>query len=131
MQTSLERTDWVQLFFNAAGRIGRIEFALGIAVVIAVFALYEWSVTGLAHDLTGWLAHLILLAAGGTVLSKRFHDRGRSGWRSAPVILAFIIVWPGPSGVIDFLVSLLLVWAAVELGLLPGDEGLNRYGPPA
>jgi uncharacterized membrane protein YhaH (DUF805 family) len=46
---------------------------------------------------------------------KRFHDRGKSGWW---VLILFIPV-------IGFF------WAIIDLGILQGDPGDNRFGPPA
>ena len=39
-------------------------------------------------------------------------------------------VWPHPSGFLDFPFVVVLIWAAVELGVLNGEPGVNRYGPP-
>ena len=62
------------------------------------------------------------------VLSKRLHDRGRSGWWAALILLAIVGVWPQPAGFFDFLFVVVLVWAGVELGAMPGEAGTNRYG---
>ena len=63
------------------------------------------------------------------LLSKRLHDRGRSGWWAAPIIVAVIAVWPRTEGLFDFLFPLLLFWAVVELGVMSGEQGTNRFGP--
>jgi uncharacterized membrane protein YhaH (DUF805 family) len=63
------------------------------------------------------------------VLSKRLHDRGRSGWWSALIVFAVVAVWPRPDNFFDFIFALVLVWAGVELGAMPGEAGTNRYGP--
>ena len=125
------RIDWVQLFFSSTGRVGRGSFLLAVAVLLAVFAAYEAAVSGIAHGLTAWAVHGVLLFAAACVLSKRLHDRGRSGWWAALVLLAFAVVWPAPENVVDFLFVLPLVWAAVELGALQGEAGPNRFGRPA
>lgn len=124
------RIDWAHLLFSSAGRLGRRPFLLAIAALLAVFAAYEAAVGGLAHGLTAWAVHGVLLFAAACVLSKRLHDRGRAGWWAALVLLAFAVVWPGPDGLVDFLFVLPLIWAAVELGTLPGEAGANRFGPP-
>jgi len=125
-----KRLDLVQLFFASTGRMGRGVFLFAVAAVFAVFAAYEAAVVGWAHAATGWLVHLVLLAAAASVLSKRLHDRGRSGWWSAPILLAFAVVWPAPRGVMDWLFASVLVWAAVELAAMPGEPRPNRFGPP-
>jgi uncharacterized membrane protein YhaH (DUF805 family) len=64
------------------------------------------------------------------VLSQRLHDRGRSGWWSAPVLLAFALAWPWPLGPLGWLSAAVLAWAAVDLAALPGQTAPNRYGAP-
>ena len=66
---------------------------------------------------------------GACVLSKRLHDRGRSGWWAALVLFALVAVWPTPHGFGAFIFSLILVWAAVELGVMQSEAGANRFGP--
>ncbi|MBE7219215.1 MAG: DUF805 domain-containing protein [Caulobacteraceae bacterium] len=117
-----------QLFLNGAGRIGRGPFWAGAVVLMALLALYEAATPPAAQRWTGWLADLLLLFAACAVLSKRLHDRGRSGWWAALVILAFDNVWPSPRG-LGWLFAPVLLAAAVDLGLLPGQSRFNRYGP--
>jgi uncharacterized membrane protein YhaH (DUF805 family) len=38
-------------------------------------------------------------------------------------------VWPRPYGFFDFLFAIALIWAVVELGLMSGEQGANRFGP--
>jgi len=122
--------DWAQLFFSSTGRLGRTPFLIATAGLLAVFAVYEGAVEGIVHWLTAWAVHGALLFAAACVLSKRLHDRGRAGWWAALVLLAFIVVWPEPDGFIDFLFALPLIWAAIELGVMGGEQGANRFGPP-
>ncbi|MDQ0466355.1 uncharacterized membrane protein YhaH (DUF805 family) [Caulobacter ginsengisoli] len=97
-----------------------------------------------------WLVSLILFALGAMVavfflgaLVRRLHDRDRSGW--------WLLVFFGPhmalaSGLSQipateqqlmtivlivgiFLVAPFLVWGMVEVFLLRGVKGANRYGP--
>ncbi len=56
-------------------------------------------------------------------------DRGRSGWWAALVLLAFAAVWPEPRGSGAVLALPVLVWAVVELAVLSGEQGANRFGP--
>ena len=121
--------DWVELFFSSAGRLARGPFLLAAVVLLVVLTLYQ-AVTGpTLRLLTGWLFYPGLLFSAACVLSKRLHDRGRSGWLAAIVLVAMVAVWPGPTGLFDFLFSLVIVWAIVELGALAGEQGANRYGP--
>lgn len=77
---------------------------------------------------------------------KRFHDRGRSGyWAIVPFVPGVMIMtaliggvmsnapatevvpsilpWIGVSGLVN-------LWLFVDLGLLPGTQGGNKYGDP-
>ena len=121
--------DWIELFFSSAGRLARGPFLLAALVLIVILTIYE-AVTGPTLTLlTGWLFYPAMLFAAACVLSKRLHDRGRTGWLAAVILLAVIAVWPAPAGLFDFLFSLVIVWAIVELGVLSGEQGANRYGP--
>ncbi|MET0294070.1 MAG: DUF805 domain-containing protein [Phenylobacterium sp.] len=119
----------VELFFSAAGRASRAASLLAAAVLLALAALYEAAVGPALHWITGWVAYPALLYSGACVLSTRLHDRGRTGWWAAMVLLAVIAVWPRPESFFDFLFVLVLIWAAVELGLMAGEPGTNRFGP--
>jgi len=120
--------DWAELFFSAAGRISRGPFLIASAVLIAGLALYEAIVGPTLHWLTGWFVYPGLLFCAACILSKRLHDRGRSGWWAALILSAFAAVWPQPVGFFDFLFAVVLIWTAVELGAMAGEQGFNRYG---
>jgi uncharacterized membrane protein YhaH (DUF805 family) len=122
------QVDLAELLLSSTGRLTRGAFLIVIAVLIGVTALYEATPPTL-HMLTGWFVYPGLLFVAACVLSKRLHDRGRSGWWSALILLAVIIVWPQPTGFFDFLFSVVLLWAAIELGAMPGEQGANRFGP--
>jgi uncharacterized membrane protein YhaH (DUF805 family) len=121
--------DWAELFFSATGRTARAPFLIAAAVLIGLAALYEAVVGPTLHWLTGWFVYPALLFCGSCVLSKRLHDRGRSGWWAALILFALVAVWPQPLGFFDFLFSIAIVWAVVELGVMGGEQGFNRYGP--
>ena len=122
------QVDLAELLLSSTGRLARGAFLIVAAVLIGLTALYEATPPTL-HLLTGWFVYPVLLFVAACVLSKRLHDRGRSGWWSALILLAVIIAWPTPTGFFDFLFSLVLVWAAVELGVMRGESGANRFGP--
>lgn len=121
--------EWAALFFSADGRIARMPFLVGAAILIAMAAIYEAIVPNILHWLTGWVVYPALFFGGACVLSKRLHDRGRSGWWAALILFALTAVWPQPTGFFDFLFAIVLVWATVELGVMAGEPGANRYGP--
>lgn len=123
------QTDWGALFLSADGRIARTAFLLGAAILLGVASVYEAVVGVTIHWLTGWFVYPALIYGGACVLSKRLHDRGKSGWWAALILAALVAVWPQPIGFLDFLFGVSLIWAVVELGVLSGEEGANRYGP--
>ena len=123
------RIGWADLLFSASGRLARTPFLIGCAVLIAVAAIYEVWVPALLHWLTGWLVYPALLYMGACVLSKRLHDRGRSGWWAALILFALIAVWPSPHGVGALIFTLILGWGVIELGVMQSEAGANRFGP--
>jgi uncharacterized membrane protein YhaH (DUF805 family) len=124
-----DRSEWAELFLSSNGRLSRTPFLITAAVLIGLAVFYEALANYTLHWLTGWFVYPILLFSGACVLSKRLHDRGRSGWWSLLILIAVIAVWPQPEHFLDFLFSLVLVWAIVELGVMGGEQGANRYGP--
>ncbi|WP_297508664.1 DUF805 domain-containing protein [uncultured Caulobacter sp.] len=124
-----DRSEWAELFLSSNGRLARTPFLIASAVLLGVAVLYEAIAGDTLHWLTGWLVYPALLFSGACVLSKRLHDRGRSGWWSLLILMAVIAVWPRPDHFLDFLFSLVLIWAVVELGVMGGEQGANRYGP--
>ena len=117
-----------ELFFSAQGRAPRLPSLVAAAALLGLAALYEALVGSTLHWISGWAVYPALLYAGTCVLSKRLHDRGRSGWWAALILASVVAVWPHPVGFLDFLFFLVLVWAFVELALMPGEQGANRYG---
>jgi uncharacterized membrane protein YhaH (DUF805 family) len=122
------RIGW-ELFWSASGRLARTPFLVACAVLIAIAAVYEAWVDPTLHWLTGWFAYPALLYSAACVLSKRLHDRGRSGWWAALVLFALVAVWPTPHGFGALVFTLILAWAAIELGVMQGEDGANRFGP--
>jgi uncharacterized membrane protein YhaH (DUF805 family) len=122
--------DLRETFLSAGGRLARTPFLIAAAILISVVALYQ----GVVHDdtaqwLTGGLVYIPALFCGVCIVSKRLHDRGRSGWWAALVLTALVALWPHPDGFFGLLFILVAIWAVVELGVMPGEQGANRYGP--
>jgi uncharacterized membrane protein YhaH (DUF805 family) len=124
-----DRSEWAELFLSSNGRLARTPFLVASGVLIGVAVLYEAIAGYTLHWLTGWLVYPALLFSGACVLSKRLHDRGRSGWWSMLILIAVVAVWPQPEHFLDFMFSLVILWAIVELGVMGGEQGANRYGP--
>jgi len=124
------RETFAARFLTAEGRLGRRGFLVSGLVLLATAVVYDAVSAGPLQWITGWLAWPLLVWIGACLLARRLHDRGRNGWIAAVILAALVAVWPQPSGFLDFPFVIVLVWAAVELGVLTGEPGVNRYGPP-
>jgi uncharacterized membrane protein YhaH (DUF805 family) len=122
------QVDWGEIFFSAVGRAPRMPSWIATVILVVFAALYE-TIPSLLHWLSGWFVYPVLIYCGACVLSKRLHDRGRSGWWSALVLFATVAVWPQPNSFFDFFFTLVIIWAVIDLGVMPGEAGTNRYGP--
>jgi uncharacterized membrane protein YhaH (DUF805 family) len=129
------------LFLSYAGRIGRGAYWLGHAGLIVLQWLAIWVLLqlshstidqlsilqdGQTHELPPQVAQDLMMHIGVPVLivialflypsyaiaTKRWHDRGKSGWWS---LIVFVPIIGG-------------LWALIELGFLGGNEGPNEYG---
>ena len=121
------------VFLSYSGRIGRTAYwlsllALGIVELAAIFLLLRLSggtLDQLAADpetvsdavvmhvlLPVGIVSLIFLYPSYAITTKRWHDRGKSGW------WLLIVLVPIIGG----------IWALVELGFLGGDDTVNIYG---
>jgi uncharacterized membrane protein YhaH (DUF805 family) len=119
---------FAELFFSGQGRAPRLPSLIAAAVLVVLAALYEALVGSTLHWITGWVVYPALFYPGACVLSKRLHDRGRSGWWAALILASVVAVWPHPESFLDFLFFVVLIWAFVELAVMPGEQGANRYG---
>lgn len=107
------------LLFSFSGRISRSQYWLGYAVQIAMVAfgyiclLYGREYQNILALIASLLVFLPSIWVGLAVITKRYHDRGKSAWW---ILIVFIPIVGG-------------IWQFIELGLLKGDEGSNDYGP--
>jgi len=123
------RLDWTELYVSSAGRLSRAPFMIAAAILVFAAWLYEAVASPPVRWVTGWAVYPFLLFCAACLLSKRLHDRGRTGWWAALVLMAVVAVWTPPQSYVDFLFSLVLIWATVELCAMPGEQGANRFGP--
>ncbi len=120
----------MNLFFFG-GRIGRLEWwitvialsviNITISLTIASLTLAEGDVVDVETALKELSNPTVLLMTFFSIPmmwislannTKRFHDRGKRGfWQ----FMSFILV-------------IGLIWLIIELGILPGDKGSNKYG---
>lgn len=107
-----------ELYLSAQGRVSRKDYWLryGIPAIVIIFVAYILD-SLIGNDLGNGIgicvviAELVVFYPGIVMDIKRMHDRGKSGWF---VLLCFIPV--------------VFLWPAVEICLLKGTNGENKYG---
>ncbi len=117
--------DWWHMLFSADGRIRRRDFWVWMIVktigCIAFFALAAFAIAAMhpAESLSMLLflaaysvAQGAFIAANVCLTSKRWHDRGKSGYMYLIMFIP-IVGW---------------IWTLVECGFLDGTQGRNQYG---
>lgn len=124
----------LQIFWHSTLRLGRIGFLAGAAALAAALAGIDlWVLYGLPK-LVGLILTVMIGYSAMCVLSLRLHDRGRSGWWGWLVLLLISAVWPltrGGTPDVPQMISLAMLGVVfIDLALMPGQKGLNRYGPP-
>jgi uncharacterized membrane protein YhaH (DUF805 family) len=135
------------LFFSFDGRIGRAKFCLGMLILAAVsFALVRAIIelVGVSDVAVKYAALTATLLQFPTyaVCAKRFHDRDKPGWLALIVILpSYLASMHHRIGIADpddptpmfVLLNVAVIaaglWLLIDLGLLKGTQGPNRYGP--
>jgi uncharacterized membrane protein YhaH (DUF805 family) len=113
---------------SSTGRMSRAAFLPCAAVLLALATAYEY---GLARGFgvrAGWVVYPLLLFPTACILSKRLHDRGRAGWWGFLVVWALVEAWPQPSNPFGYAALAVLALTFVDLGLMPGAPGVNRFG---
>ncbi len=126
------------LFFSYSGRIGRMPYWLGTLVIAVIqYFVGMWlinlampGVMELVADnpkltlevfqeimlrtvVPVGIVSLIFMWPTYAIYTKRWHDRGKSGWWS---LILFVPLIGG-------------IWMLVECGFLAGTEGTNNFGP--
>lgn len=114
--------DWKYLLTSFDGRINRAKFwaAIGVFIGAAVVAAVidsllgtRTQVAGGGLGIVGMIVSLASVFFALAVYAKRWHDRDKSGWWTLIVLVPLIGA----------------IWLIVELGMLEGNRGANRYGP--
>lgn len=112
--------DWKYLFTSFDGRINRAKLWAGVGVLIAISIVASIldALIGLQIGDSG-IGILGLIVAIGSIYfalalyAKRWHDRDKSGWWT---LIGLVPIIGG-------------IWMLIELGILEGTRGPNRYGP--
>jgi uncharacterized membrane protein YhaH (DUF805 family) len=141
--------DFSNVFLSAQGRIDRRTFWIGYLilavfnVIVSLFAAALFGQMTFTTRLIYFLYILVMAYPAYAVAAKRFQDRGKNGALGA--ILVGISIFsslltlfklngeigaPNMLGVIVGVATLpIVVWYLIELGILRGTVGDNRYGP--
>ena len=138
--------DWTFLFFGLDGRINRAKYWLGSLLIgaggIGTMLLIVWAV-GLSDAAVklAIAAALALMYPIYAVMAKRFQDRNRPGALAligiVPLILSNLLytfdVFDAEtptmaSQLFDLALVGISIWLLIDLGILKGTQGPNRYG---
>ncbi len=103
--------DFTYLFTSADGRLNRQQWWIGVGILLAI-SLVSTLLFG-SDGLVQFVIGILTLIAGIMLHIKRCHDRGKSGWWCLLLLVPFVG----------------LMWAIIDLGILPGTVGDNEYGP--
>ncbi len=90
-------------------------------------------------DRSGWTIALVFLVPNIAMNTKRFHDRGLSGWWWLVFLIPFLVasavtvsplggdLYPSPlAGYTQLLSGFTALWTLITLGILPSKAGLGR-----
>lgn len=125
----------VQFLFSFEGRARRLHVWIFFLVLSLVYGGLFWQfgnfhvvrdyttqdsyygpafvLAAIEHNAFVWPVYLVSIWMKLAVLTKRWHDRGKSGWWN---LVGLIPVIGG-------------LWVLIECGFLDGTRGSNKYGP--
>jgi uncharacterized membrane protein YhaH (DUF805 family) len=148
--------DWQSLFLSPEGRIGQRDFWVGVLILFVVWILtpllhllaplvwlvllYPWVCvfTKRLHDfgksgllilvpfVVGFIAAVLGVIFGGVTVLSAIWTAMQGGTLSLAVLLGALgtmLAFLGVAAVVKFV---FILW----VGLSPGDQAANRYGPP-
>ena len=115
---------------SSTGRLSRAAFLGASGVLLALAIAFEYARALGVDARWGWPVYAALLFSAACVLSKRLHDRGRRGWWGFLIVWALVEAWPRPVTWVGWAAVLVLAATLVDLGLMPGQPGANRFGLP-
>ncbi len=109
--------DYSQLFLSFNGRINRQPFWIGILILIGISIVLQIVIYTILGPEAGAIASgilgLLFIYPALAVYAKRCHDRDKSAWW----LLLLLVPLVGA------------IWLIVDLGILEGTRGDNRFGP--
>lgn len=108
-----------QALFSFQGRMCRRDYWFkGFLVLLPVGIINNILAYGINNDGARALSMIIGIASiwpGLALIVKRLHDRNRSGWFAATVLIPFLNV-------------VFAIWILIEVWFLRGTVGPNRFG---
>jgi uncharacterized membrane protein YhaH (DUF805 family) len=136
--------DW-RNYFSFNGRLNRRPYWLMSLVIVGVTFVGYIIVAMFAALLTiFWVlaAPLVIgfLWAGMSIAVRRLHDRNKSAWwlllyQGLPLLLGIVEGLmgvsgggSGPANLLEFVGFCLSMWVLVDLGILRGSAGPNKFG---
>jgi uncharacterized membrane protein YhaH (DUF805 family) len=138
---------FLDLVFGHDGRVGRLHYWLGLFATTAITGFFAGIADEIVHG-TGEIGRYVtfgfiiglLIWMHSAVTVKRLHDRNRIGlWYFlhglGPPGLMLWAIYLHADNKLDaaspmYVLSMLgLIWVFVELGLMRGSVGPNRFGP--
>lgn len=99
-----------KLYFQFSGRIPRSIYWLATLPLFVIVTVAQRCESHLWSN----LLELAIIWPAFAIVTKRWHDRNKSGWWS------LIILVPLVGG----------IWTLIECGFLPGTDAQNRFGQP-
>ena len=137
--------DFNYLFTSFDGRINRAKWWLGVVIIVLIDGVLGWLFgLSLFGRLLSLLVALALFYPSYAVSAKRFQDRDKPGktalYGLIPLLVVRLLQALGLTGVppeplnavgwLCFIVSIAVyLWFLVDLGIMKGTTGSNRYGP--
>lgn len=119
------------------GRLTSFDFSISsLLVVFAPESLRGMSRPAIAGAVANFLFLPLFLWIEAALAVKRLHDRDRIGWWVVPFFVPAglcgeVIDPPDSYWFLSLAVisGILFLWGQIELALLPGSRGSNRFGP--
>jgi uncharacterized membrane protein YhaH (DUF805 family) len=139
--------DFQQLFLSFDGRINRAKWWAGVVIISVInlvlgFVLYALFGLSTFSILLSLIITLVLFYPTYAVCAKRFQDRDKPGnmalYGLIPLLIANLLQAFGLTGTpteinaLGWICALVtwgvLIWFIIELGILKGTPGPNRFG---
>ncbi len=146
------------LYFTFQGRIDRRTWWMGFVLVHLAIAGFNYVLSKLMNDdapfldgtwpnlvrllgdRSGWITAMVFLVPMIAINTKRFHDRGLSGWWWLVFIIPFLVAtgisispvgggdFPSPlAGWAQLICGIAAMWTFITLGFLPSKK--SAFGP--